>query len=144
MNVSSKTQPPHSATVISGVLELSESCNYPLLPISLPLFTVIRSVSIRTSVYSRFPSHTHTHTPLSAIRPPPVTMRNTETPAEWPRHQVKQEQEWSCMVYGSYYGGKRVCIYVVIESEMIFFVVAAAAVLRGTLELYACLLLTQK
>lgn len=50
------------------------------------------------------------------------------------------------MVYGSYYGGKRVCIYAVIESEMIFFVVvaAAAAVLRGTSELYACLLLTQK
>lgn len=72
-------------------------------------------------------------------------MRNTETPAEWPRHQVKQEPERSCMVYGSYYGGKRVCIYVVIESEIIFFVaVAAAAVLRGTLELYACLLLTQK
>lgn len=49
------------------------------------------------------------------------------------------------MFYGSYYGGKRVCIYAVIESEMIFFVVAAAAaVLRGTSELYACLLLTQK
>lgn len=53
--VSSKKQPLHSATVISEVLNLSRPCNYPLLPISSLLSTVIRWVSIRTSVYSRSP-----------------------------------------------------------------------------------------
>lgn len=67
--ISSRKQPLHSAIVISGVVKISRFCNYPPLPISsLLLSTVIRSVSIHTSVYSRIPA-------LSFITPPSARWR---------------------------------------------------------------------